>query len=113
MNWAGSSRTDSKIKYAGIDVRNVMMNSTPKIRACLWSSAIYHPSSVVSLAVQPGYSNRDSSRMRDALFTALNQVVDRLFEHQVCPERCFRRRQAAGQVTEEAFQSAGGAEEVQ
>jgi hypothetical protein len=28
---------------AGIDVRNVMMNSTPKIRAVLWSSAIPSP----------------------------------------------------------------------
>src|SRR5687768_6889069 len=40
MNPAGSSKTDSKIRYAGIDVRNVMMNSTPKIRPCLWSSFI-------------------------------------------------------------------------
>ena len=40
MYAAGSSRTDWKRRYAGIDVTNVTMNSTPNIRPCLWSSAI-------------------------------------------------------------------------
>ena len=34
---AGSSSTGWKSASAGIDVMNVMMNSTPKIRAFLWS----------------------------------------------------------------------------
>src|SRR5918995_3433637 len=37
---AGSSRTGWKRASAPMEVMNVMMKSTPKIRACLWSSSI-------------------------------------------------------------------------
>src|SRR5829696_7583471 len=40
---AGSSRTDWKRASAAIEVMNVMMNSTPNMRAFLWSSAIAIP----------------------------------------------------------------------
>ena len=40
MYAAGSSRMSWKRMYARIDVTNVRTNSTPKIRPCLWSSAI-------------------------------------------------------------------------
>jgi hypothetical protein len=40
---AGSLRTGWKRNAAGIDVRNVMMNSIPKIRAVPWSSAMPSP----------------------------------------------------------------------